>query len=91
MGNYEYLITKNSINPENHIAPENKRRQVMYLYHYNQARVCHVCCSGKAVNFTYMECVFVTFGILQRVMCVIVLSVACLAHSIFPHHTESRI
>jgi len=74
MGNYDYLITKNSIIWANHMAPENKARQVMYVYHYYQARVCHVCCSGKAIHITFMECVFVTFGILQHVMCVIVLS-----------------
>jgi len=72
------------------MAPENKARQAMYVYHYIQARVCNVCCRAKAKSITYTECVFVTFGI-QHAMCIIVLHVACLAHSIFPHHINSMI
>jgi len=72
------------------MAPENKARQAMYVYHYNQAHVCNVCCSGKAISITYMECVFVTF-VIQHAVCIIVLSVACLTHSTFTHHINSMI
>jgi hypothetical protein len=54
----------------------------MYIYHYIQACVCNVCCSGKAKSIAYTECVFVTFGI-QHAVHVIVLSVACLTLQYF--------
>jgi hypothetical protein len=39
-----------------------KIRQAMYIRHI-QARSCNHCCSGKAVNITYSECVVLFLGI----------------------------
>jgi hypothetical protein len=35
----------------------------MYVYHNTAALSCNHCCSEKAVNNTYSECVFVTLAI----------------------------
>jgi hypothetical protein len=63
------------------MAPDNKGRQAMYIYHYIQARVCNVWWSGKAKSLHILS-VFVTFGT-QHAVRVIVLSVACLAVQYF--------
>ena len=34
-------------------------RQVTYI----ETRYCNHCCSGKAITFTYYECMFLTLGI----------------------------
>jgi len=38
-------------------------RQPMYMYRNTEARSYSHCCSGKAVSFTYSECVFVDLGV----------------------------
>jgi hypothetical protein len=35
--------------------------QAMYVYRNIEARLCNHCCSGKSINITYSECVFVAF------------------------------
>jgi len=38
-------------------------RHAMYVLRNNEARLCKHCCSGKAINITYYEFVFVDVGI----------------------------
>ena len=40
------------------------KRQAMY-YNITQALSCNYCCSGRAINITYSECVSVVLGIQQ--------------------------
>jgi len=37
-------------------------RQTLYVYRNIEACLCKYCCSGKAINITYFECVFVALG-----------------------------
>jgi hypothetical protein len=46
----------------------NVTRQAMYLQHNIEGCSYNNWCSGKAISFTYFECVFLVFGN-QRVMC----------------------
>jgi hypothetical protein len=41
----------------------------MYLTRNMEACSCNQCCSGKAINITQPECVFVALGV-QHAMCV---------------------
>ena len=47
-----------------------------------EARLCNHCCSGKTLNITYFECVFVALGIWREVRMSILLSASLFFHII---------
>ena len=49
---------------------------------------CNLCCCGKAIGIIYSECVSVALGIqhAHRMRRILLSSVACLLHHIFPHY-----
>jgi len=52
----------------------------MYVQRNIEARSCNRCCSGKAVNITYFEDVFVALGI-QLAMCMRHIAICSLPRS----------
>ena len=63
-------------------------RQAMYVLRNIKARSRNHCCREKAISITYSECVYVALVIRhsKRTRRVILLSVACLALTIFFRH-----
>ena len=56
------------------------KNDIQYTYNVTfEARSCNHCCSGKAINVTYSECVFVALGTqhVKRLRLIILSSVAC--------------
>jgi len=59
----------------------------MFAYRTTEARSCNHSCSGKAINITYSECVFVALGI-QNSMRMLYIVICGLPRStiFFSHH-----
>jgi len=64
----------------------------MYVLRNIEERSYNHCCSGKAINITYSECVFVALVILhaKRTRHIILSSVACLALPYFSALSQKR-
>jgi len=62
----------------------------MYVYLNTEARLCYLCCSGKAVSVTYCECVFVALGIRHAKCMLRILFVACPARQYFSTLSRKR-
>jgi len=56
-----------------------KTRQAMYEWRNIEARLCNYCCSGKAINITYSEFVFVALGVeyAMRMHHVVICGLSC--------------
>jgi hypothetical protein len=55
-------------------------RQAMYVQCNIEVRSCNHCCSGKAISFTYSECVFTALS-----------SPACNMHAVYCHLWPARL
>jgi hypothetical protein len=59
--------------------------QAMYVQRNIDARSCKHCCSGRAINITYSECVFVELGILHAMRLLLIVIYGLSFYRIFFH------